>query len=118
MLVDSEPSLLDVELLYMTPVQWRDRGRMDRGKPLISLDIHAEAPGDNHRRRRMTVLDRERENSKVVFNKQIAGRYRNGHAAYEDVGVLLIVWEADDLACERTEAVSYTHLTLPTKRIV
>lgn len=77
--------------------------RVEHSKPLLSLDVHAEAPGDTYKLRRMTELDRSCEASKVAFHKTIDGRYRDGRAAYDEVGVLLITWQADDLFCGRSE---------------
>ena len=66
-------------------------------KPLVSLDLHAQTGTDRHRGRRMTLWDRKVENSKVIFNKTIAGRYKEGETGYDEIGVLLITWEKDDL---------------------
>ncbi|KAF2460691.1 hypothetical protein BDY21DRAFT_361601 [Lineolata rhizophorae] len=49
------------------------------------------------KRRRLTEFDRHHESSRVLFNKTISGCYHNGHAEYDEVGVLLITWEDDDL---------------------
>ncbi|KAK4547220.1 hypothetical protein LTR36_001442 [Oleoguttula mirabilis] len=90
-------------MVAIPPFQWRDRARHEDGKPLLSFDLHAEAPADSHRVRRMTQLDRSREASKIAFHKTIDGRYRDGKAAYDEVGVLLITWEDDDLRCGQKE---------------
>lgn len=51
----------------------------------------------------MTRLDHQREESRVIFNKTVSGRYREGEAGLEAVGVLLITWQDDDLFCRASE---------------
>ena len=80
-----------------------DQNATEDSKPLISLDLHAETGTDRHRGRRMTLWDQKVENYKVIFNKTIAGRYKEGETGYDEIGVLLITWEKDDLLCRRTE---------------
>ncbi|OCL11264.1 hypothetical protein AOQ84DRAFT_195078 [Glonium stellatum] len=73
---------------------------------MASLDIHIEAPvasPDKSRRIRRTHYDVDTEQSKVILCKSIPGRYRDGHAEYEEVGVLLITWEDDDMYCKEKE---------------
>ena len=80
----------------MSTQDWRHRAPKETGdgKPLLSVDLHAELPVDQQRQRRMTAWDREREDSKIIFHKTIDGRYRgDGKRIYSAVGVLLISWE-------------------------
>jgi hypothetical protein len=41
--------------------------------------------------------------AQLEFNKSIAGCYRDGHAEYDAVGVLLLTWNDDDMNCKETE---------------
>ncbi|KAM3416512.1 hypothetical protein BST61_g8102 [Cercospora zeina] len=52
------------------------------------------------RRRRETSSDRHHrhyDELRVTFEKTIKGHYRNGPATYEKVGVLLVLWQDDDM---------------------
>jgi len=53
----------------------------------------------------MTKSERHKATVKFNFNKTIAGRYRDGSAEYEEVGVLLVTWADDDLYCKSKELV-------------
>lgn len=74
---------------------------------MVSYDLHVEAPSS--KRRRMTILDKERETSKIIFNKTIEGRYRDGKVGYEEVGVLFLTWKDDDLFCGRQEVCAFSN---------
>ncbi|KAF2107042.1 hypothetical protein BDV96DRAFT_654133 [Lophiotrema nucula] len=47
---------------------------------------------------------------KLEFNKAIAGCYRDGHAEYDAVGVLLLTWREDDLNCKEIEVNALEHV--------
>ncbi|MCJ1390214.1 hypothetical protein MMC18_003072 [Xylographa bjoerkii] len=64
---------------------------------MASLDFHIEAPA--HR----TALGRSKDDARFIFNKTIAGHYRNGPTEYTRVGVLLITWEDDDMNLKKSE---------------
>ncbi|TKA66353.1 hypothetical protein B0A49_08795 [Cryomyces minteri] len=49
---------------------------------MASFDLHVEAP--SVKRQRMTHFDVHLESSKVIFNKTIEGRYRDGKSGYEE----------------------------------
>ncbi|KAF2213856.1 hypothetical protein CERZMDRAFT_83296 [Cercospora zeae-maydis SCOH1-5] len=61
------------------------------------LDV-LESP--RSRRRRETSSDRHHrhyDQLRVTFEKTIKGRYRNGPGTYDKVGVLLLIWQDDDM---------------------
>lgn len=89
----------------MSEQKWRDPGPRKTGHSLASFDIHGEVlpSGASHIRDHRTAFDKDRENSKIVFNKTIEGRYRDGKVGYEEVGVLLLTWEDDDMYCSASE---------------
>ncbi|MCJ1315907.1 hypothetical protein MMC15_001227 [Xylographa vitiligo] len=64
---------------------------------MASLDFHIEAPA--HR----TAFGRSKDDARFIFNKTIAGHYRNGPSEYTRVGVLLITWEDDDMNLKKSE---------------
>ncbi|MCJ1397565.1 hypothetical protein MMC11_000759 [Xylographa trunciseda] len=64
---------------------------------MASLDIHIEAPA--HR----TAFARSKDDARFIFNKTIAGHYRNGPTEYTRVGVLLITWKDDDMHLKESE---------------
>ena len=70
---------------------------------MASLDIHIEAPSDKYWHKRRTHYDVDTERSRVRLSKSIPGRYRDGHADYDGVGVLLITWKDDDMYCKEKE---------------
>ena len=72
-------------------------------KPLVLGDLHFEAGADRHRERRKTKWERTVAESKIIFNKVIAGRYKSDETGYDEVGVLLITWEKDDTLSRRRE---------------
>jgi hypothetical protein len=70
---------------------------------MASLDIHIEAPPDKYWHKRRTHYDVDTERSRVRLSKSIPGRYHDGHADYDEVGVLLITWKDDDMYCKEKE---------------
>jgi hypothetical protein len=70
---------------------------------MASLDIHIEAPPDKYWHKRRTHYDVDTERSRVRLSKSIPGRYHDGHADYDEVGVLLITWQDDDMYCKEKE---------------
>ncbi|MCJ1438958.1 hypothetical protein MMC27_008348 [Xylographa pallens] len=64
---------------------------------MASLDFHIEAPA--HR----TAFSRSKDDARFIFNKTIAGHYRNGPSGYTRVGVLLITWQDDDMNLKKSE---------------
>ena len=53
--------------------------------------------------RHLTTFQIKKNDSRFIFNKTIAGHYRNGRTGYNRVGVLLITWEEDDMNLEKCE---------------
>lgn len=86
----------------MTPPEWRSRAPLGHGRPLSDAD-HKDEPPRKKRAETMTRLDHKRETSRIIFNKTISGRYQEGDAGFEEVGVLLITWRDDDLFCRDSE---------------
>jgi len=84
----------------MTTPEWRSRAPLGHGRPLTDTTDASEGPP---RKRRFTKLDHQREASRIIFNKTISGRYREGEAGFEEVGVLLVTWRDDDLFCRDSE---------------
>ncbi|GIZ45123.1 hypothetical protein CKM354_000830500 [Cercospora kikuchii] len=85
------------------------------------------------RRRRETSADRNHrhyDDLRVTFEKTIKGRYRNGSAIYDKVGVLLITWHDDDMnvwakevqdlatVFQKTFSFEVEHYRIPTQRAV
>lgn len=86
----------------MAKPERRSRARAGDGRPLTDLDPCDERPR-KRRAETMTRLDHQPEESRVIFNKTVSGRYREGEAGFEAVGVLLITWQDDDLFCRASE---------------
>ncbi|KAK5126708.1 hypothetical protein LTR85_009642 [Meristemomyces frigidus] len=86
----------------MARPDWRSRAPLGYGRPLADID-HGDEPPRKKRAETMTKLDHQRETSRIIFNKTISGRYREGEAGFEAVGVLLITWKDDDLFCRQSE---------------
>lgn len=64
----------------------------------IALDLHAEL-GPPKQKRRYTISrnERRRDEARLVFNKIIAGHYRDVGNEYSQVGALFVTWEVNDL---------------------
>ncbi|MCJ1249478.1 hypothetical protein MMC30_006702 [Trapelia coarctata] len=58
---------------------------------MATLDVHFEAPV--HR----SSFGRRKDDARFIFNKTIAGHYRNGREGYARVGAQFITWKDDDM---------------------
>jgi len=58
---------------------------------MATFDLHFEAPV--HR----TPFGRRKDDARFIFNKTIAGHYRNGRTGYSRVGAQFITWQDDDM---------------------
>jgi hypothetical protein len=64
----------------------------------IALDLHAElGPPTQQRRYTISRNERRREEARLVFNKIIAGHYRDVGNDYSQVGALFVTWAVNDL---------------------
>lgn len=64
----------------------------------IALDLHAElGPPKQKRRHTISRNERRRQEARLVFNKIIAGHYRDIENDYSQVGALFITWAVNDL---------------------
>ena len=64
----------------------------------IALDLHAElGPPKQKRRKTISRNERRQDEARLVFNKIIAGHYRDAGNEYSQVGALFVTWEANDL---------------------
>ena len=43
------------------------------------------------------------EQARIIFDKTLAGHYRDGRTGYRNVGALFLTWADDDLQCKNTE---------------
>jgi hypothetical protein len=84
----------------------------------IALDLHAEL-GPPNKKRHYTVSrnEKRRNEARLVFNKIIAGHYRDIGNDYSQVGALFVTWAVNDLqlngkdsevSCFRSVSISCT----------
>ena len=50
-----------------------------------------------------TTSQLRKEEARVIFDKTLAGHYRDGRTGYRNVGALFLTWADDDLQCKNTE---------------
>ena len=43
------------------------------------------------------------DEARLIFDKTLAGHYRQGKTGYKQVGALFLTWADDDLQCKNTE---------------
>jgi hypothetical protein len=71
----------------------------------IAIDLHAElGPPTQDRRCTISRNEKRREEAKLVFNKIIAGHYRDIGNDYSQVGALFITWAVNDLQLHGEES--------------
>jgi hypothetical protein len=64
----------------------------------IALDLHAElGPPKQTHRYTISRNEKRREEARLVFNKIIAGHYRDVGNDYSQVGTLFVTWAVNDL---------------------
>ena len=77
----------------------------DVSVPKLAADIHVEL-GPSRQRHRQTLSKHEqrRAEARLVFNKIIAGHYRDAANDYSQVGALFVTWAVNDLQLSGTDS--------------
>jgi hypothetical protein len=70
----------------------------DASMPGLAADIHVElVPSRQKHRQTLSKHEQRRTEARLIFNKIIAGHYRETANDYSQVGALFVTWEVNDL---------------------
>lgn len=79
-------------------LSWAPMASEDASVAKIALDLHAElGPPPQKRQYTISRHEKRREEARLVFNKIIAGHYRDIGNDYSQVGALFVTWAVNDL---------------------
>ncbi|KAL6719066.1 hypothetical protein ACLMJK_003301 [Lecanora helva] len=72
---------------------------------LLPTEVSNSAQSLSAHHREKSASETECEDARIIFNKTIAGHYRNGKTGYRQVGALFLTWADDDMECKNKEVV-------------
>ena len=77
----------------------------DVSGPKLAADIHVElGPSRQRHGHSISRHEQRRNEARLVFNKIIAGHYRDAANDYSQVGALFVTWAVNDLQLSGTDS--------------